>query len=236
MTGSAEPEIIAETAAFLVVYKPHNLHTAPLHEQDERTLLAFCAAAFPETARVQGKKPVEGGLLHRLDYETAGLVLVARTDAAWKALDAAQTAGQFFKEYAAAFHAADSRAPASHAAAAGTFPPVIESGFRAYGPGRKQVRPVPDGMPRYQTRVLSVHEDGPVTHFRLRLNRGFRHQIRAHLAWIGCPITNDRRYGGFDEGGPLALTADTLIFPDPDTGRQQTFTLAAGAGSQNRSI
>jgi 23S rRNA pseudouridine1911/1915/1917 synthase len=225
---SASPRIIAEEASFLVVYKPHNMHTAPLGADDEGTLLAFCAAAFPETARVHGKKKIEGGLLHRLDYATAGLVLVARSDAAWETLSAAQDAGQFSKEYAANCRIKDRTTRLSgDAPFDGALPQVIESGFRPYGPGRKAVRPVPGGEPCYRTHILDIHEDGEARRFRLRLTRGFRHQIRAHLAWIGFPIMNDNLYGGAEDGGPLALAADTLTFPDPESGLSVRFTLPA---------
>jgi 23S rRNA pseudouridine1911/1915/1917 synthase len=223
---SNRPVIIAEEASFLVVYKPHNMHTAPLGADDEGTLLAFCAAAFPETARVHGKKKIEGGLLHRLDYATAGLVLVARSDAAWETLSAAQAAGQFYKEYTANCRIlGEGTRPSGSTRLSEPVPQVIESGFRPYGPGRKTVRPVPGGEPCYQTHILAIHEDTEARRFRLRLTRGFRHQIRAHLALIGYPITNDNLYGGMEDGGPLALAADTLTFPCPENGAKVSFRL-----------
>jgi len=57
---------------------------------------------------------------------------------------------------------------------------------------------------------------GEFRYFRLLLRRGFRHQIRCHLAWIGYPIVNDSLYGGAEEdGGFLALCAQGLFFSDP---------------------
>jgi 23S rRNA pseudouridine1911/1915/1917 synthase len=108
---------------------------------------------------IRGRSLWEGGLLHRLDYETAGLTLIARTQAAFDALLAAGKASLFVKEYAALSAKAPAEAapipsmppppfPAERITGAGgglpfTLPVFIESAFRAYGPGRKAVRPVP---------------------------------------------------------------------------------------------
>jgi 23S rRNA pseudouridine1911/1915/1917 synthase len=59
----------------------------------------------------------------------------------------------------------------------------------------------------------------------LSLARGFRHQLRCHLAWIGLPIRGDALYGGGGTG-PLALKAQGLAFFDPLDGRPRDFTLS----------
>ena len=231
MSPFHEPRIAAETSSFIVVDKPHNMHTAPLHAGGEEILLGWCARAYPEVLTVRGRKTTEGGLLHRLDYETAGLVLIARTQPAYNFLAAEQEAGRFEKEYTAitqpAFHSARTVWDMETCPAL-VIPGTIESGFRHYGPGRKLVKPEPCGSGRFQaerryiTRILDRQEHGGLVVFRIRLNRGFRHQIRAHLAWAGYPINNDARYGGADTGGPLELTADRLLFTDPETGSPRT--------------
>jgi 23S rRNA pseudouridine1911/1915/1917 synthase len=217
-----EPRIIRESSFYIVVDKPHNMHTAPLSAETDGTLFGWCARIYPEITAVRGRKSVEGGLLHRLDYETAGLVLIARTQAAYGFFAAAQDAGLFIKDYTAVTRAGPPDmltvwytkavpVSASH---------VVSSGFRHYGPGRKLVKPelaagqIPAGK-RYDTQILEIKERGVNTEFHIRLARGFRHQIRAHLAWTGYPILNDACYGGVDTGGPLGLTAWRLAFPDP---------------------
>jgi 23S rRNA pseudouridine1911/1915/1917 synthase len=248
MTGTGEPpRITAETPSFLVVDKPHHMHTAPLGVAPlgagaEGTLLGWCARLFPEVLMVTGRKAGEGGLLHRLDYETAGLVLIARTQSAYDFLAACQEAGRFEKEYTAETRPAPQGSRTVWGTEIRPLPvtpgSVIESCFRHYGPGRKLVKPEVCGNGRvrterrYETRIVDREERGGLVVFRVRLTRGFRHQIRAHLAWAGYPINNDARYCGGYRGahpdGPLALTADRLLFPDPETGSPRVIVRQRG--------
>jgi 23S rRNA pseudouridine1911/1915/1917 synthase len=236
-----EPEIAAETASFIVVYKPPRMHSAPLVENPvppdssaDGTLLDFAAGIYPEVRAVRGWKPVEGGLVHRLDYETRGLLLIARTQAAMDALRGQQEHNRIVKEYTAV--------SAGRGEALPGFPPydfrddqAIESAFRPYGKGRKTVRPVLPGagVSVYRTEIVSRAENSrgpgrkPEHVFRLRICRGYRHQIRCHLAWAGWPIVNDSLYGGLVENAisGLALTAGAIFFTDPETGRPAAYSL-----------
>jgi 23S rRNA pseudouridine1911/1915/1917 synthase len=64
----------------------------------------------------------------------------------------------------------------------------------------------------------------------VRIDRGFRHQIRCHLAWLGYPLINDALYGGASrpEYPGLALLAGAISFPDPLTGVVREYRLDAG--------
>ncbi|MDR2482080.1 MAG: RNA pseudouridine synthase [Treponema sp.] len=232
---SLNPSVIAEEAAYLVVYKPPNLHTAPLKRGGAEggapagTLLDWCARRYPELLTVQGRQPWEGGLLHRLDRETAGLVLAARTQDAFASLAAQQEAGLVIKEYeaaAAALPALELPPGFPPPPGNGGIPSIIESAFRPYGLGRKAVRPVLDRRGLYQTEIIGSAIEGEGRRFFLRLRRGFRHQIRSHLAWIGYPLLNDALYGGPQAalpGGGIALKACGLLFSDPGTGALRCF-------------
>jgi 23S rRNA pseudouridine1911/1915/1917 synthase len=226
-----DPRVIAETASYVVVYKPPRMHSAPLNSRESETLLAWCCALYPDLRESRGRLAREGGLVHRLDFETSGLVLIARTQEALDSLEAQQRAGGFIKEYEAKTAASPApplpgfpkESPLSGELPAPPF--TITSAFRPYGPGRKAVRPVlsPIGT-IYETLCLEsrpeTNEQGAFRHFRLQLRRGFRHQVRCQLAWIGFPILNDGLYGGQEIGEePLALTAKAFSFKDPDSGQ-----------------
>jgi len=234
ITPLREPRVVAEAASYVVVYKPPRMHTAPLRKEEDATLLAWVGSLFPEVLRIRGRKENEGGLLHRLDYETYGLVLLARTETAFTALTAQQENNEFIKEYDAvceAPHSKEAQTMAGFPPFAGDLPAEgtrIESAFRPFGKGRRTVRPLPVQAPvqekcLYRTEILSSAEDGARHFFRLRIRRGFRHQIRCHLAWANLPLLNDTLYGGNSDGGFLALRASALAFSEPDSGEMRTY-------------
>jgi 23S rRNA pseudouridine1911/1915/1917 synthase len=254
-TGEA-PFVLVENDDFAVVYKPPRIHCVPLKPGEGNTLLEWYADLFPPVMGLRGKKPLEGGILHRLDYETRGLVLFGKNQAALDSLRAQQEGGRFLKEYKALTIAEYIPPPPGFPPPPGLPPAVpfrIASYFRPYGPGRKTVRPVVVGRPGregagdrgypYETEVLEAADpvDGRRC-FTLRIKRGFRHQIRCHLAWLGYPIAGDRLYGtgGADGTAPpvstdelppplpddrLALRAQALYFFDPRGGAPLEFRL-----------
>jgi 23S rRNA pseudouridine1911/1915/1917 synthase len=276
------PYVLEETGAYAVVYKPPGMHSVPLGQGDapgENTLLGWYARLFPAVLALEGRNSHEGGILHRLDYGTQGLVLFAKTQAAMDALMTQQEKGLFVKEYGALSAGKTPALPPGFPAfplwrptetrregppsgggkpEAGEFgargsgfpgrsvfpesvPPVIESAFRPYGPGRRAVRPVLSGIKgkqgialdrgrAYRTEVAGQSAAAGRMYFHLRLTRGFRHQIRCHLAWIGYPIINDPLYGGvIMENVPdtmgFALRAQALSFYDPLTGLPRSYAV-----------
>jgi 23S rRNA pseudouridine1911/1915/1917 synthase len=195
-----DPFILDETGDFAVVYKPPRMHSAPLKHGNGDTLLDWYAVQFPPVMALSGRGGGEGGLLHRLDFETHGLVLFAKNQPSLDFLLTQQEQGNFIKEYSAMCQKFDT--------ALASFPPppftvsptiagaAIESFFRPFGPGRKQVRPITgDSKSRkeiakdhggyYRTEIVNINDnitDNGRYAFTVRLKRGFRHQIRCHLA------------------------------------------------------
>jgi 23S rRNA pseudouridine1911/1915/1917 synthase len=175
-----------------------------------------------------------------LDYETEGLVLFAKTQGALDALARQQREGLFVKEYAAFSRGSQEALPGFPPFFAPGPPPfTLQSAFRAFGEGRRAVRPVvpPDdgkapkksaldqGEP-YKTEVLEMSRRDGLVYFRLRLSRGFRHQLRCHLAWLGYAILNDKTYGGcFFNGGTLALRAQKIFFYDPESNTPRNYSI-----------
>jgi 23S rRNA pseudouridine1911/1915/1917 synthase len=237
------PVICHETEDFAVVFKPPRMHCAPLkrgnEENNGETLLDWYAKTFPPIMELSGIKENEGGLLHRLDFETRGLVFFAKNQQTLENLLNQQKQGKFIKEYSAICQKSVQQPGAAQFDVSAAPPLVIESYFRPYGPGRKQVRPVTkeklkgkeiakDGDAYYKTEIIDIERKQSdnmeeLYHFTVRLKRGFRHQIRCHLAWVGFPVLNDPLYGKGDGDGFLALKATGLFFDDPKSGEPVQF-------------
>jgi 23S rRNA pseudouridine1911/1915/1917 synthase len=239
-----KPYVVFSGDEYVILYKPPLMHSASLKRGESGTLSAWCGERFPGFLAVRGKKAVEGGLLHRLDYGTRGLVFAALTQRVMDTMLGRQEQGLFIKEYEAVVCGTENTPPGFPPCNAGidpASPPVrafcVESRFRYYGAGRKSVRPVPlSGENRrhsgavtsdiYKTEISGMEPVNAVNfniqkdflRVRLQLARGFRHQIRCHLAWLGLPILGDTLYGGEASPSPLALNAVKLKFPDPLTG------------------
>jgi 23S rRNA pseudouridine1911/1915/1917 synthase len=202
--------VLFTDAELIAVDKPAGLHTAPQGRAGEDTLLGRLLAAFPEIAALPGRKPGEPGLLHRLDRETSGIVLAARTPEAFRRLARDFAAGRVTKEYLALC------APALPLQPGQSF--TMESRFAPFGPGRRKVRVVPGGDPRaragagaaglqrgrarrrasprsYRTEAVVEQARPGLVLVRARILRGFRHQVRAHLSHLGLPIVGDELYG-----------------------------------------
>ena len=213
-------------AELIAVDKPAGLHTAPQGRAGEDTLLGRLLAAFPEIATLPGRKPDEPGLLHRLDRETSGIVLAARTPEAFRRLTQDFAAGRVRKEYLALC------APASQLQPGQSF--AVESRFAPFGPGRRKVRVVPAGVApargrsrrraspdSYRTEAVVEQARPGLALVRARILRGFRHQVRAHLGHLGLPIVGDELYGsGLPPGVDprLYLHACSVDLPHPASG------------------
>jgi len=235
------PVILDETENYAVIYKPPGMHCTGLKKRagifENETLLDWYASIFPNVININGRQITDGGLVHRLDFETKGLVLFAKNQQTLDNILKQQAEGKFIKEYTA-FSTKKTSLQKSFPEPPFVFLAldciekknfVIESFFRPFGPGRKQVRPVinekgnskniaKDRDAYYRTEVVNAVELKDCYNFTIRLQRGFRHQIRCHLTWIGCPVLNDPLYSGQPVNGFLALEATALTFTDPDKG------------------
>jgi 23S rRNA pseudouridine1911/1915/1917 synthase len=81
-----------------------------------------------------------------------------------------------------------------------------------------------EGAPLYRTEVLACESLRAFFRLSLRISRGFRHQIRCHLAWLGLPLLNDGLYGGSAGSGGIALSARLIRFPDPQSGEEREYS------------
>jgi 23S rRNA pseudouridine1911/1915/1917 synthase len=186
----------------IVLDKPGGMPGHALDPRQRGTLAAFLAARFPETGGVGD--PLSSGLAHRLDTGTSGLVLAARTPATFARLRAAFRSGEVTKRYLAIV--------------AGTPPPhaAVDTPL-AHDPGdRRRMVPAAPGLRAWpaRTEVVLLRAAGGRALVEATLRTGVMHQVRVHLALLGCPVVGDPLYGGPEGHLPPArhaLHASALI-------------------------
>jgi 23S rRNA pseudouridine1911/1915/1917 synthase len=164
--------------------KPAGMPSHPLKPGETRTLANALVARFPEVVGA-GEDPREGGLVHRLDIETSGVLLAARDRQTWEAVRA------LFRE-----RAVDKRYWALVSGPIGD-EGAIELPLRHKGEAR--VEPAVDGGEPGREALsdfLVLARSGELALVEVRILTGVLHQVRAHLAAIGAPVVGDVLYGG----------------------------------------
>lgn len=210
--AAARLAILLEREDLVVVAKPDGMPSQPLRAGELGTAANGIAARFPECAAI-GDDPRDGGLVHRLDIGTSGALVAARTAAAYRALRDAFGAGAVGKQYLAI---TDARPVARECDA-----PLAQRGKRA-------VADQTDGLAAH-TELAVVRAAAAHALVRCTARTGRMHQVRAHLAYVGAPITGDTLYGGAPLAGfdgfflhaarielPLAGEAVTVEAPEPE--------------------
>ncbi|HET9718944.1 MAG TPA: RluA family pseudouridine synthase [Solirubrobacteraceae bacterium] len=206
--GEAPParfRIAYEDEHLLVVDKPAGVVVHPARGHATGTLVQAL------TGRAAGgEDPGRPGIVHRLDRDTSGVLVVAKTEEVHRALKALLAARELHREYLA----------------------LVDG----VPPARSGTVDAPIGRDRRDRVLVSLDTDAPrhaVTHFellrsfgsaallRVVLDTGRTHQIRVHMAAIGHPVSGDRVYGGSARFGleRQFLHAARLSFPHPVTGR-----------------
>jgi 23S rRNA pseudouridine1911/1915/1917 synthase len=185
---TVEIPVLYEDAAIIVVDKPGLMPCHPLRAGERDTVMNAVVARYPETAFDAGK-PLEGGLVHRLDNATSGALMIARNPAALKALRLALRTGRVSREY--------------HALVAGDLPRPIEilAPIAHHPKNSRKMIAVPgidthSGARPAITAILPFIRQGAFTMVKALPQSGRRHQIRVHLASIGHPLVGDGLYGG----------------------------------------
>jgi 23S rRNA pseudouridine1911/1915/1917 synthase len=199
-----EPEIAWQDEHLLVVDKPAGLVVHPGHGHAQGTLVHALAG------KIGGGDPERPGIVHRLDRDTSGLMVVARSEAAHARLQ------DLVRERA------------------------LERTYLALVRGRPRSRTgrveAAIGRDRGDPTRISMDTDSPrdaITHFeveqlwpghallRVKLETGRMHQIRVHLAAIDLPVVGDRTYGVPGAGLQRQfLHAAELSFPHPFSGER----------------
>ena len=193
----------------LVVSKPAGLVTHPARGHHTGTLVN---ALLGLGLDLSGKGSTRPGIVHRLDKETSGLLLVAKDDEAQAYLVAAMQARKIERRYLALVRG---RPPAD----TGT----VEAPIGRHPTRRTRMAVVPDGRPAV-THYTVLEGTDRYSFLEVTLETGRTHQIRVHLAHVGSPVLGDRTYGGVSElSRELGLErpflhAWRLAFPRPKDG------------------
>ena len=212
----AEPiplRVVHDDDRVLVVSKPAGLVTHPARGHEAGTLVN---ALLGLGGSLSGEGSTRPGIVHRLDKDTSGLLLVARDDAAAEHLVDAIRSRTVERRYLAL-------ARGEMAATSGT----IEAPLGRHPAKRRLMAVVSDGRPAVTHYEVSGTGDG-VSLLDVKLETGRTHQIRVHLAHLGHPVMGDRTYGGMSEAAKaLGLTrpflhAWRLTFPHPTDDHEVT--------------
>lgn len=197
--GSERIEILHDSEHLWVVYKVPGLLTHRTHDQQPPALIDLLAQ----------QTGIDAHAVHRLDRPVSGALLLAKSSWAHARMDSFLQQRQIHREYLAIV---EGRLPESQG--------VIDAPI-GLADGKKRRRAVVSGGEPAKTYFESATELSAISPghrvLRLRLDTGRTHQLRVHMAHLGCPIVGDRLYGVATEQIPRpALHAARIHFPLPD--------------------
>lgn len=214
-------DIIYEDADIIVINKPSGMVVHPAPGNFSGTLVnALLYHSGDSLSGIGGV--LRPGIVHRIDKDTSGLLVVAKNDAAHNALSAQLQEHGIVREY--------------HALVNGGFKNdsgTVDLPIGRHPEDRKKMAVIRDGTAREAiTHYEVIERYGAISYLKLRLETGRTHQIRVHMSHLGHPLLGDAVYGGgkttFEKRhAPLlsgqALHAKHLSFRHPTTGEIMDF-------------
>ena len=206
-----ELDIYYEDADVIVINKPRGMvvHPAPGHSSG--TLVNGLLAHCQDLSGINGV--LRPGIVHRIDKDTSGLIMVAKNDFSHEKLAEQLLNKTVTRKYEAIVH--------------GVIPHdygTIDAPIARDKHNRKKMAVADDGKPAV-THFRVIQRFQNFTHIECELETGRTHQIRVHMKYIGYPIAGDPKYGPKktpDIGGQ-ALHAALLGFHHPRTGKYMEF-------------
>jgi len=195
--------VVYEDAAVIAIDKPGGVRGHALDPRQRGTSAAALLARYPEVAGIGG--PLGAGLVHRLDSGTSGILLAARSTAAFDDWRGAFRARDVVKRYVAVVEGT----PA---------PGVVDAPLAHDSSDRRRMRAARPGERSWPaaSRIVAVASAGTRSRIEVEIRTGVTHQVRAHLALVGHPIVGDTLYGARPAelpAGRHALHAASLARP-----------------------
>lgn len=189
--------VLVEGEGWLAVDKPAGLPTHPLDARDADSALQRLLGRWPGLVEI-GERGLRGGVVHRLDVDTSGVLVFATTEEAWARWRRAFGGHRVEKVYRAVVHGR----PPEHLLL------ELDLEIVRHRPARVRARPAGEGGPdarRCVTRIRTLERFADAALVEARPRSGFLHQIRASLAAAGHPLLGDPAYGGKVEAAPRHL-------------------------------
>lgn len=210
-------DIIYQDEDVAVVNKEQGMVVHPSAGHPSGTLVNALMHHIKDLSSINGV--VRPGIVHRIDKDTSGLLMIAKNDEAHNALAAELKDKKSLRKYLAIVH--------------GNLPKdrgVIEAPIGRSDKDRKKQAVTAKGKPAV-TRFQVLERFGDYSLVELTLETGRTHQIRVHMAYIGHPVAGDPAYGPRKTlpGQGQFLHAQTLGFTHPKTGQELVFTAPAPA-------
>lgn len=219
--------VVHEDESLLVIDKPADLLSIASVAEREKTTYSYLTTYV---RRGDPRSTARVWIVHRLDRETSGLMVFARTEAAKSVLQKNWDAVE--KKYLAVVEGHPKKE-------SGT----LESFLDERNPHHVQSVRESEHTRRAVTRFQVMRHTARLTLVELTLVTGRRHQIRVQLSEIGCPVIGDQKYGArSDPAGRLGLHACSLRLMHPDSGEEMEFhsalpaVLAQALGSNNERV
>ncbi|WP_297959215.1 RluA family pseudouridine synthase [uncultured Ruminococcus sp.] len=206
-------DIVYEDGDLLVVNKPKGMVVHPAHGNYSGTLVnALLHHCGDSLSGINGI--IRPGIVHRIDKNTSGLLIVAKNDASHLKLAEQIKAHSFTREY--------------EAVACGYFRDTegtVDAPIGRHKTDRKKMCVTTENSRNAVTHYSVIKQYGGYAHVRLRLETGRTHQIRVHLSYIGHPVLGDDVYGKPYKGlEGQCLHARRIGFIHPSTGEYMEFT------------